>query len=368
MFFVEKFYWAKNKSYWVCEICQFDSTLGWVLIPSKTVTNGKVTYTTNSSGFRSREVDPSKDHILVIGDSVAFGAGVNDDETFSYYLGHEFDRYQVLNLAVPGYSLDQYYLTLKKHISKTNVKLVIVMIFTGNDWLETAQDNMFGISKPFFKINNGQLVLTNKKISRYTCNNIFSRSWIIQKLSLVNLRGYFCEPENLEKKSARKVIIALLDKINDLTHQNNAQLLFVINPTLYDLLLQACNKEKASLAFCLRNKNNKLPFLMKPIVEKRGSEDAAQEFVRKFGGFGALLSRFQKVFEKGRFDYIDFFYEIAQENLDASELYNREPYHFSPKGNKFLAKIIYNHLVKNKTIPVYGKTRLTTNHAKQVTH
>jgi len=355
IFFVEKLHWAKNKSNWVCEICQFDSALGWALTPSKTISNSKATYTSNSSGFRSREVDPSKDHILVIGDSVAFGVGVSDDETLPHYLEHEFNHYQVLNLAVPGYSLDQYYLTLKKHISKTNVKLVIAIIFTGNDWQETGQDNMFGISKPFFKINNNQLVLTNEKISRYTCNNIFSRSWTIKTLSLKNLRRYVCKPKKLDEKSARKVIIALLDKINALTHQNNARLLFVITPTLYDLILQACNKEKASFAFCLRNKNKDLPFLMKPIAEKSGSEGAAQEFIKRFSGFGVLLSRFQQVFEKSRFNHIDFFHEIAQEDLDASSLYNREPYHFSPKGNKFLAKTIYSHLVKNQTIPVYGK-------------
>ena len=87
--------------------------------------------------------------------------------------------------------------------------------------------------------------------------------------------------------------------------------------------------------------------LMKPIVEKKDSEDAAQEFIKRFSGFGVLLSHFQQVFEKGQFNHIDFFHEIAQEDLDASELYNRDPYHFSPKGNKFLAKTIYNHLVEN---------------------
>ena len=94
---------------------------------------------------------------------------------------------------------------------------------------------------------------------------------------------------------------------------------------------------------------------MKPIVEKKDSEDAAQEFIKRFSGFGVLLSHFQQVFEKGQFNHIDFFHEIAQEDLDASELYNRDPYHFSPKGNKFLAKTIYNHLVENEIVPAYGK-------------
>jgi len=75
---VESYYW---NSFSICEICRFHPELGWENTPSKTVTNEKITYATNSMGIRSGAVDLSRGHILIVGDSVAFGLGVNNNET-----------------------------------------------------------------------------------------------------------------------------------------------------------------------------------------------------------------------------------------------------------------------------------------------
>ena len=64
---VEGYYWKAGYATVVCEICRFNPQLGWETIP---VTNGKVTYTTNALGMRSPEVDFSRGHILLVGDSV----------------------------------------------------------------------------------------------------------------------------------------------------------------------------------------------------------------------------------------------------------------------------------------------------------
>ena len=45
---VETNFWKSNDNFFVCEICQFHPKLGWETIPAKTVSNKKVTYTTNS--------------------------------------------------------------------------------------------------------------------------------------------------------------------------------------------------------------------------------------------------------------------------------------------------------------------------------
>ena len=121
---IELYHWNASS---VCEICRFHPQLGWEIIPSKTVSNEKFTYTTNSMGMRSREVDFSRGHILVTGDSIAFGLGVNDDETVSHYLEQD-ERisklgYQVLNIGVPGYGIGQYYLNLKIDLKLSTLRL-----------------------------------------------------------------------------------------------------------------------------------------------------------------------------------------------------------------------------------------------------
>ena len=112
LFLIEGYYWRSGYTSLVCEICQFHPQLGWETIPEKTVTNGKITYTTNAMGMRSGKVDSSRGHILMVGDSVTFGLGVNNDETVSHYLEKEEKvaslGYQVLNMGVPGFGIVQY--------------------------------------------------------------------------------------------------------------------------------------------------------------------------------------------------------------------------------------------------------------------
>lgn len=119
---IEGYYWKSGYASLVCKICQFHPQLGWETMPKKTVTNGKTTYTTNAVGMRSGEVDSSRGHILMVGDSVTFGLGVNNNETVSYYLENEEKvaslNYQVLNIGVPGYGIGQYYLNLEETYRK----------------------------------------------------------------------------------------------------------------------------------------------------------------------------------------------------------------------------------------------------------
>ena len=59
---------------------------------------------TNSLGFRSPELQEpkSKFRILCIGDSVTFGWGVADDETYPALLQKEFPEAEVINVGVPA--------------------------------------------------------------------------------------------------------------------------------------------------------------------------------------------------------------------------------------------------------------------------
>jgi lysophospholipase L1-like esterase len=64
----------------------------------------------NAAGQRGALLDPAspKPRVLVLGDSYAFGFGVNDDETFPHRLGELLGgRADVLNFGVPAYDLAQ---------------------------------------------------------------------------------------------------------------------------------------------------------------------------------------------------------------------------------------------------------------------
>jgi hypothetical protein len=103
----------------------------------------KITYSTNDIGFRIPKVDFSKELILVSGDSILFGAGLNDWETVPYLLQDKQvfkDKYSIVNVAVPGKSIAHHLLSLQNflEISKsknTRIKYLILG-FSFNDFEE----------------------------------------------------------------------------------------------------------------------------------------------------------------------------------------------------------------------------------------
>ena len=76
----------------------------------------------NSEGFRGEELlnhDVPAFRVVVIGDSIAFGQGVQDGETLAGQLSRRLRQkssapVEVINLGVPGYNTTQEYWTFKE--------------------------------------------------------------------------------------------------------------------------------------------------------------------------------------------------------------------------------------------------------------
>lgn len=106
-----------------------------------------VRVTINSDGFRDKEYSIEKPNntvrIIVLGDSVAFGWGVNDNETFSEVLerllnGNSKVKYEVLNLAFPGYNTEQEVERLRVKGLKYEPDIVIIA-YHRNDIFNNTQ-------------------------------------------------------------------------------------------------------------------------------------------------------------------------------------------------------------------------------------
>jgi lysophospholipase L1-like esterase len=119
---------------------EFHATRGWANRPGATVEFGKPEYRVlahhNSLGFRGPEVPRAKgagrSRVLVLGDSVAYGLGVEDDETVSAALERLDPRLEVLNGGVPGYSTVEETLLLREVGLDLAPDLVLVL-FLWND-------------------------------------------------------------------------------------------------------------------------------------------------------------------------------------------------------------------------------------------
>jgi lysophospholipase L1-like esterase len=121
----------------------YDPEIRYVLAPNQQgwIDDGLVTV--NAQGFRSRTPTalPKPDgrfRVVTLGDSVAIGMGVADDETFSAqterllrqrFPGKDLD---VVNLGVPGYDTRQEVGLLRRHVAQLKPDLVLVGFYSND--------------------------------------------------------------------------------------------------------------------------------------------------------------------------------------------------------------------------------------------
>lgn len=117
-----------------------DARLGWALRPDWTARDEapdyRVTVRTNALGLRGPEAaphpSPGVTRVLVLGDSFAFGYGVEDEESFPRRLEArwraEGRAVEVLNAAVPGYSADHHLVYLRTRGFALEPDLVLVAL------------------------------------------------------------------------------------------------------------------------------------------------------------------------------------------------------------------------------------------------
>jgi lysophospholipase L1-like esterase len=121
----------------------FDPELGWVLKPNvhTRVTAEKFSYelSTSSRGLRGREHayehTPDTCRIVLLGDSVAWGWGVDDGLAFADLIERDLGPgVEVVNLSCPGYSTDQELWTLAREGRRYHPD-VVMLAFVMNDVL-----------------------------------------------------------------------------------------------------------------------------------------------------------------------------------------------------------------------------------------
>jgi hypothetical protein len=147
-----------------------DSHAGWTLKPNvnhatMVVGGSKFAVTTDNDGHRicypiGQPPPIAAPILIVVGDSLAQGIGVNDDQTFAWALARS-TPYNVVNLAVLGYGTDQELVRLEDFFAarpSALVKHIIVLIFD-NDFSDAQTAHTYlGRSKPLFSVSGQELV------------------------------------------------------------------------------------------------------------------------------------------------------------------------------------------------------------------
>ncbi|MFO0949288.1 MAG: hypothetical protein U1D30_25820 [Planctomycetota bacterium] len=104
------------------DVCQSDPVMGWRLKPGVSTifgsADGPYLYESNSRGLRDREyaleAPTGRHRVAVLGASTVFGDGVDQSKMFSEVLERHWGDTDVVNVSMPGSSIDQHWLMLRE--------------------------------------------------------------------------------------------------------------------------------------------------------------------------------------------------------------------------------------------------------------
>jgi hypothetical protein len=127
--------------------------------------------TINRQGFRGPEhpyvKGAGRTRVVMLGDSIAYGAGVKDGETFSALLQSRDPRYDVVNLAVGGYGTDQELIRLEKDGVRFGPDVVILHFCLFSDFADNGLPSaLFDARqpKPYFTWDGQALILHDRHL------------------------------------------------------------------------------------------------------------------------------------------------------------------------------------------------------------
>lgn len=144
----------------------YSERLGWEPRPGARFRVYGASTGINSLGYRGRPLTSERQagrvRVVMLGDSVAFGYGVEDDQTFASALDPQQNRFEVANLAVPGYGVDQSLLRFESAGAALWPDFVVLNLCVEND----LADVMLPVflydgrhPKPWFRLQDGRLEL-----------------------------------------------------------------------------------------------------------------------------------------------------------------------------------------------------------------
>lgn len=142
----------------------FDSALGWKAQSGlnqirKTPDGTQWAVRINEDGFRGRaNFDISaKKRVLVLGDSFAFGDGVDIADRFDTHLARMHPTWSIVNRGMPGYGTDQELISARPLMSLMRSRDAVVLLTYANDFYDILRHTFVGRSKPWFSRDGGEL-------------------------------------------------------------------------------------------------------------------------------------------------------------------------------------------------------------------
>ena len=143
-----------------------DAELGWTPLPDLNLVrrnaNGDLWHiATDAEGIRGPSSWPDEEHtrLLILGDSFAFGEGVDLADRFDTIVRERVPDLAVVNLGVMGYGPDQELIRARPWKGQLRRgDALLLLTYHGNDFHDLARTRHGGRSKPWIEETDGRLI------------------------------------------------------------------------------------------------------------------------------------------------------------------------------------------------------------------
>ena len=195
----------RNNVHFMPECTQYDEELGYILRPGECVfpnAEFEVTFRINSIGVRDDEASLQEPKVIIAGDSMAMGWGIDQDSTYAS-LVEEKTGYTVLNTGISSYGTVRELRLLEK-VDTDSLQFFFIQ-YCNNDMGENRDPA--GTIK-WLKENYDSLVESQAELTEYTLGKYLLFYWkkTIGQYTLEEvidlLKGYIKYPEEKKKDMA----------------------------------------------------------------------------------------------------------------------------------------------------------------------
>jgi hypothetical protein len=169
----------------------FSGTYGWAPRPAASLTIDGKRVSFNARGYRGRELSRPKaadlTRVVVLGDSIAFGLGVSDEETFTHLLDVRDNGIEAENLAVQGYGPGQALLVLLHQGLRDDPDVVVLAFCLANDFADAVLPVSLSdgrTPKPRFRLVGDRLALDDANLRQSTSQRV--HQWLSDYSHLFN--------------------------------------------------------------------------------------------------------------------------------------------------------------------------------------
>ncbi len=163
------------------------------------------THHTDAHGFRNLMPWPTHADVVVLGDSLVFGYGVDDKATWPALMGDQMSGVRVMNLGLIGAGPEQYLRVYRKFGAPLRPHLVILGLFPDNDFWDARMFDRWAKSG----VGGNYMVWRNygkRTKSAFRDPLAAAKSWLVRKSYLYNLSVATVQAYRVRNSGEPKVV------------------------------------------------------------------------------------------------------------------------------------------------------------------